>query len=102
MKLKNKNLKITLRLFLWTTYFISGYNLYFRDSDMPFNLIVFSKTIYPLSIFWLHIRMNNRENWLPITPTMSTSQLWFRILPVLASALTFVFTILNLLIFSIK
>ena len=100
--MKNRNLKIFVRLIFWITYFLSGYILYFKTENLPLIFINFSKIIYPLTIFWLQIRINNLENWVPITSTMTTSQLWFNILPVLSSILAFVFTVLNLLLFLIK
>jgi len=102
MVLKNRNLKITIRLIFWITYLFSGYVLYFHTGNLPMFFINFSKIIYPITIFWLQIRINNIENWIPITSTMKTSQLWFNILPVLYSLLAFIFTLLNLLMFLIK
>ena len=102
MGLKNRNLKIIVRLIFWIIYFFSGYILYFKTGNLPLIFINFSKIIYPITIFWLQIRINNLENWVPITSTMTTSQLWFNILPVLSSILASVFTVLNLLLFLIK
>ena len=102
MGLKNRNIKIMIRLIFWITYFFSGYILYFNIGNLPLIFINFSKIIYPLSIFWLQIRINNLENWIPITSTMTTSQLWFKILPVLSSILAFILTLLNLLLFLTK
>ena len=102
MGIKNRNLKIIVRLIFWITYFFSGYILYFQTGNLPMIFINFSKIIYPITIFWLQIRINNLENWVTITPTMTTSQLWFNILPVLYSILAFLFTLLNLLMFLIK
>ena len=102
MRLKNRNLKIILRLIFWITYFFSGYILYFKAGNLPMIFINFSKIIYPITIFWLQIRINNLENWVPITSTMTTSQLWFNILQVISSLSAFVFTVLNLLLFLIK
>ncbi len=102
MRLKKRNLKIFIRLIFWITYFFSGYKLYFDKGNLPSFLINFSKIIYPLTIFWLQIRINNLENWIPITEKMKTSQLWFNILPVLASMFAGTFTLLNLLVFLIK
>ena len=102
MGLKNRNVKIIIRLIFWITYFFSGYILYFNIGNLPLIFINFTKIIYPLSIFWLQIRINNLENWIPITSTMKTSQLWFKILPVLSSILAFILTLLNLLLFLTK
>ena len=102
MGIKNRNLKIIVRLIFWIPYFFSGYILYFKTGNLPMIFISFSKIIYPITIFWLQIRINNLENWVPVTSTMTTSQLWFNILPVLSSLSAFVFTVLNLLLFLIK
>ena len=102
MALKNRNLKIFIRLIFWITYFFSGYILYFKTGNLPMIFINFSRIIYPITIFWLQIRINNQENWFPITSTMTTSQLWFNILTVLSSILAFILTLLNLLLFLIK
>ena len=102
MGIKKRNHKIIVRLILWITYFFSGYILYFKTGNLPIIFINFSKIIYPITIFWLQIRINNQENWVPITSTMTTSQLWFHILPVLYSISAFIFTLLNLLLFLIK
>ena len=99
--MKNRNLKLTLRLIFWITYFFSGYILYFKTGNLPLIFLNFSKIIYPITIFWLQIRINNLENWVPVNSTMTTSQVWFNILPVLSSILTFVFTVLNLLLYII-
>jgi len=58
-------------------------------------LITFSRIIYPLSIFWLQIRIKKRNNFLPIDSKMTTSQLWFNLLPVIASLLTVILTLTN-------
>ena len=102
MKLKNRNLKIAIRLIFWITYFFSGYILYFKNGNLPLIFLNFSKILYPFTIFWLQIRINNLENWIPITSSMTTSQLWFYILAVLYSMLASIITLLNLLVFLIK
>ncbi len=102
MKIRNRNLKIIMRLIFWITYLFSGYNLYFNEGNLPFIFINFSKILYPITIFWLQIRIYNIEKWIPITSTMTTSQLWFIILPILYSILAFIITLLNLLLFLIK
>jgi len=102
MGIKNRNQKIIVRMIFWITYLFSGYILYFKPGNLPMIFINFSKIIYPITIFWLQIRINNQENWVPITSTMTTSQLWFNILPILYSILAFIFTLLNLLMFLIK
>ena len=102
MGLKNRNLKITIRLIFWIIYFFSGFILYFNAGNLPLVFINFSKIIYPFTIFWLQIRFNNLENWIPVNTSMTTSQLWFNILPVVYSILAFIFTLLNLLMFLFK
>ena len=69
--------------------------LYSNKSFLPSFLITFSKIIYPLSIFWLQIRIKKRNNFLPIDSKMTTSQLWFNLLPVIASLLTVIFSLTN-------
>ena len=61
MGIKNRNLKIIVRLIFWITYFFSGYILYFQPGNLPMIFINFSKIIYPITIFWLQIRMHNQE-----------------------------------------
>ena len=102
MAIKNKNMRILKRLAIWILYLFAGFILYTKDSYLYSSLIIFSRIIYPLSIFWLQIRINKRAKWLPIDPSMSTSLLWFSILPVIASLLTLFLTSLNLFIFLIN
>ena len=97
MTIKKRNIKIFIRIIIWLTYFISGYFLYSEGFILPQFLETFAKLIYPLSIFWLQVRIKNKEPWLPLTDSMSTSQLWFRIIPILASLFTFVIVLINLL-----
>ena len=95
--IKKKNLKIFIRILIWLTYLLSGYFLYSETLISPQFLGTFAKLVYPLSIFWLQIRIKNKEPWLPLSDSMSTSQLWFRLLPILASLFTFIIVSLNLL-----
>ena len=99
--MNNRNKKILLfqRLFLWVLYLLSGYILYSKRGYLFSFLITFAKVIYPLSIFWLQIRIKRIGNFLPIDSSMMTSQLWFNILPVLASFITLILSITNLLFF---
>ena len=97
MTIKKRNLKIFIRTLIWLTYLLSGYFLYSKSLILPLFLGKFAKLVYPLSIFWLQIRIKNKEPWLPFTDSMSTSQLWFRLIPILASLFTFVIVLLNLL-----
>ena len=97
MTIRKKNLKIFIRILIWITYLLSGYFLYSGNFIFPIFLGTFAKLVYPLSIFWLQIRIKNREPWLPFSDSMSTSQLWFRLIPILASLVTFIIVLLNLL-----
>ena len=95
MSSKNKGFILTQRVLVWTLYFFSGFVLYSNKGYIPSLLITFSRIIYPLSIFWLQIRIKKRTNFLPIDSKMTTSQLWFNLLPVLASLLTVIFSLTN-------
>jgi len=97
MTIKKRNLKIFLRVLIWLFYLLSGYFLYLKSFTLPTFLGTFSKLFYPLSIFWLQIRIKNKEPWLPFTDWMSTSQLWFRLIPIMASMFTFIIVSINLL-----
>ena len=96
---KNKKKTFIKRLIIWTLYLFSGFILYFKQGYIHSFLLVFSKTIYPLSIFWVQIRIKKRDKFFPINSSMSTSQLWFFILPVIGSLLTVIFSILNAFLF---
>mgnify|MGYP001499739873 CR=1 FL=1 len=99
--MNNKNKKILLfqRLLIWVLYLFAGYTLYFKKGYLFPILITFAKVIYPLSIFWLQIRIKRKSKFLPVDSSMATSQLWFNILPVLASFITLILSFLNLLFF---
>ena len=92
---KSKGLILLQRVLVWTLYFFSGFILYSNKGNLPSILISFSRIIYPLSIFWLQIRIKKRTNFLPIDSKMTTSQLWFNLLPVIASLLTVIFSLTN-------
>jgi len=92
---KSKGLILIKRLLIWTLYFFSGFILYSNKGILPSILINFSRIIYPLSIFWLQIRIKKRTNFLPIDSKMTTSQLWFNLLPVIASLITVIFSLTN-------
>ena len=92
---KRKGLILIQRVLVWTLYFFSGFVLYSNKGILPSMLINFSRIIYPLSIFWLQIRIKKRTNFLPIDSKMTTSQLWFNLLPVIASLLTVIFSLSN-------
>ena len=92
---KSKGIILIQRMLIWALYFFSGFILYSNEGILPSYLITFSRIIYPLSIFWLQIRIKKRANFLPIDSKMTTSQLWFNILPVTASLLTVIFSVTN-------
>ena len=92
---KRKGIILFQRILFWSFYFFSGYILYSNKGMTDSFLITYSRIIYPLSIFWLQIRIKKRTNFLPIDSKMTTSELWFNLLPVFASLLTVVFTISN-------
>ena len=101
MSAKSKGLILIQRVLVWTLYFYSGFILYSNKGILPSMLINFSRIIYPLSIFWLQIRIKKRTNFLPIDSKMTTSQLWFNLLPVIASLLTVVFSLTNTILYII-
>jgi len=102
MSSKSKGVILIQRVLVWTLYFYSGFLLYSNKGYLPSMIITFSKIIYPLSIFWLQIRFKKRNNFLPIDSKMTTSQLWFNILPVIASLLTVIFSLTNALMYTIE
>ena len=75
MNIKKRNLKILIRILIWINYLLSGYFLYSGNFIFPIFLGTFAKLVYPLSIFWLQIRIRNKEPWLQLTDSISTSQL---------------------------
>ena len=95
MSSKSKGLILIQRVLIWTLYFFSGFILYSKKGILPSMLITFSRIIYPISVFWLQIRIKKRTNFLPIDSKMTTSQLWFNLLPVIASLLTIIFSLTN-------
>ena len=78
---KSKGLILIQRVLIWALYFFSGFILYSNQGILPALIITFSRIIYPLSIFWLQIRIKKRTSFLPIDSKMTTSQLWFNLLP---------------------
>ena len=92
---KTNGLIFIQRMLVWILYLFSGFLLYTNKGVLPSFIITFSRIIYPLSIFWLQIRFKKRSNFLPIDSKMTTSQLWFNILPVIASLLTVIFSLTN-------
>ena len=99
MSSKSKEIILVQRVLVWTLYFFSGFILYSNKGSLYSFLITFSRIVYPLSIFWLQIRIKKRANYLPIDSKMTTSQLWFNLLPVIASLLTVIFSITNAFLF---
>ena len=99
MSRKNKELLLFKRSAIWFLYFFSGYILYSKKGYLFSIFITFTKVIYPLSIFWLQIRIKKNGNFLPIDSSMKTSQLWFNLLPVLASFITVILSVLNTIFF---
>ena len=95
MSSKSKVVILMQRILFWTLYFISGFILYSKKGILPSIFITFSRIVYPLSIFWLQIRIKKRTKFLPIDSKMTTSQLWFNLLPVVASLLTVIFSLTN-------
>ena len=96
---KSKGLILIQRMLVWALYFFSGFILYSKKGSLYNFLITFSRIIYPLSIFWLQIRFKKRTNFLAIDSKMTTSELWFNLLPVVASLLTVIFSLTNTLLF---
>ena len=95
MSSKSKGLILIQRVIVWALYFFSGFILYSNQGILPSLIITFTRIIYPLSIFWLQIRIKKRTNFLPVDSKMTTSQLWFNLLPVIASLLTVIFSLTN-------
>jgi hypothetical protein len=92
---KRKNIILIQRILFWALYLFSGFILYSNKGILNSFLITFSRIVYPLSIFWLQIRIKQKTNFLPIDSKMTTSQLWFNLLPVIASLLTVIFSLTN-------
>ena len=98
---KSKEVILIQRVLIWAIYFFSGFILYSKKGILPSTIITFSRIIYPLSIFWLQIRIKKRANFLPIDSKMTTSQLWFNLLPVIASLLTVIFSLTNVFLYTL-
>jgi len=99
---KIKGFILIQRVLIWTLYFFSGFILYSKKGILPSKLITFSRIIYPLSVFWLQIRIKKRTNFLPINSKMTTSQLWFNLLPVIASLLTVIISLTNVFLYILE
>ena len=99
---KSKRIILIQRMLLWALYFISGIILYSNKGSLYHFLITFSRIVYPLSIFWLQIRIKKRTNFLHIDSKMTTSQLWFNLLPVIASLVTVIFSLTNAFLYTLE
>ena len=99
---KSKGIILIQRMLVWALYFFSGFILYTNKGIFPSFLITFSRIIYPLSIFWLQIRIKKRTKFLTIDSEMTTSQLWFNLLPVIASFFTVIFTLTNTFLYILE
>ena len=99
MSSKSKRLILSQRVLIWTLYFFSGFILYSKKGILPSMFITFSRIIYPISVFWLQIRIKKRTNFLPIDSKMTTSQLSFNLIPVIASLLTVIFSLTNVFLY---
>ena len=95
MSSRSKKLLLLQRSLIWFLYLFSGYILYSKKGYLFSIFVNFAKVIYPLSIFWLQIRIKKSGKFLPINSSMKTSQLWFNLLPVLASLITVILSLLN-------
>ena len=95
MNSRSKKLLLFQRSLIWFLYLFSGFILYSKKGYLFSIFMSFAKVIYPLSIFWLQIRIKKIGKFLPIDSTMKTSELWFSLLPVLASMITVILCLLN-------
>jgi len=102
MSAKSKELILIQRVLIWALYFFSGFILYSNKGILPSFLISFSRIIYPLSIFWLQIRIKKRSNFLPIDSKMTTSELWFNLLPVISSLFTVIISLTNTFLYILE
>ena len=92
---KRTKSKLIQRILIWLLYFYSGFVLYSNKGVLYSFFITFSRIVYPLSIFWLQIRIKRRNHFLNINSSMSTSQLWFNLLPIIASVSTVILSLTN-------
>ena len=102
MKKKGSTIILIRRLVMWALYFFAGIILYSNKGSLNSFLITYSRIVYPLSIFWLQITLKKRTNFLLINSKMSTAQLWFNLLPVVASLLTVLLSLTNLLLYILE
>ena len=96
---KRTNSKLIQRILIWLLYFYSGFVLYSNKGVLYSFFITFSRIVYPLSIFWLQIRIKRRNHFLNINSSMSTSQLWFNLLPIIASVSTVILSLINAILY---
>ncbi len=99
---KRKEIILFQRIIFWALYFFSGFILYSNKGILYSFLITFSRIVYPLSIFWLQIRIKKRTNFFDINSIMTTSQLWFNLLTVIASLLTVIFATTNAFLYILE
>ncbi len=99
---KSKGIILIQRILVWALYFFSGFLLYSNKGSLNSFLITFSRFFYPLSIFWLQIRIKKRSKFLPIDSKMTTEQLWFNLLPVIASFFTVIFSLTNAFLYILE
>ena len=99
---KRTGVIIIQRILIWFLYFFSGIILYSKKGTLYPFLITFSRIIYPLSIFWLLIRIKKRSKFLTIDSKMTTSELWFNLLPVVASLCTVIFSLTNTFLYILE
>ena len=92
---KRTRSKLIQRILIWILYFYSGFVLYSNKGVLYSFFITFSRIVYPLSIFWLQIRIKRKNHFLNIDSSMSTSQLWFNLLPIIASISTVILSLTN-------
>ena len=92
---KRTKSKVIQRIMIWVLYFYSGFVLYSNNGVLYPFLITFSRIVYPLSIFWLQIRIKRKIHFFNIDSSMSTSQLWFNLLPIIASISTVIISLTN-------
>ena len=102
MSSKRKGGILIQRMLIWALYFFTGFLLYSNKGHLPYFLITFSRIIYPLSIFWLQIRIKKRSKFLTIDSKMTTSELWFNLLPVVASLCTVIFSLTNTFLYILE
>ena len=99
---KRTRSKVIQRIIIWVLYFYSGFVLYSNNGVLYPFLTTFSRIVYPLSIFWLQIRIKRKNHFLNIDSSMSTSQLWFNLLPIIASVSTVILSLTNAILYILE